>query len=110
MLAPHLAVVEPADPVLHVQPVGMLFVAGAVMDEWNGGFKLQNAPLAGLSSQALEAIGGNIATSYKTSAAKSLTRPWLVVDASMPTYALEDTENAEYAEVAAIESMLANHT
>ena len=88
----------------------MLFVAGAAVDEWNGGCKLQNAPLAGLSTQALESISGNIATSYKTNAAKSLARPWLVADASMPTYGLEATENAEYAEVAAIESMLANHT
>lgn len=109
MLAPHLAVMSPTEPVLHIQPVGMLFVAGAAADEWNG-LTLQNAPLAALGSQALETIGGHISTAYATNAAKSLARPWLVVDASMPTYALEATEDAEYAEVAVIESMLANHT
>ena len=110
MLAPHVAAMSAVEPLLHHQPVGMLFVAGAAADQWNAQARLQNAPLAGLSSEALEKISGHISTSYVTNAAKSLARPWLVVDASMPTYALEATEDAEYGEVAAIESMLAKHT
>jgi hypothetical protein len=77
MLAPHLAAMT-EEPLLKRQPVGMLFVAGATADEWNAGLKLQNAPLAGLSRQALETISGHISTSYTTNAAKSLARPWLV--------------------------------
>lgn len=107
MLAPHLAAMT-EEPLLKRQPVGMLFVAGATADEWNAGLKLQNAPLAGLSRQALETISGHISTSYTTNAAKSLARPWLVVDASLPQHALEAAEDAEYAEASTIESMLAN--
>ena len=95
MLAPHVAAMSAVEPLLHHQPVGMLFVAGAAADQWNAQARLQNAPLAGLSSEALEKISGHISTSYVTNAAKSLARPWLVVDASMPTYALEATEDAE---------------
>ena len=110
LLAPHLAATGSDTPMLKHQPVGMLFVAGEKADEWNAQPKLQNVPLAALSGQALETIGTHIFTSYTTNAGKSMARPWLVVDASMPTYALEATEDAEYAEVAIIESMLSNHT
>lgn len=109
VLAPHLSVMGPADEaLLKHHPVGALFLAGAEADEWNAGQQLLNVPLASLNSSVLAAMGDKISTSFAANSAKAVAPPWLVVDAAMPAHALEAAEDAEYAEVSAIESMLAS--
>lgn len=107
MLAPSLAAIgNPDKTIMQRHPIGTLFVAGAEVDKWNARVQLHNMPLARLNATERDAIGQTILRSYAANSAKHLSKPWVVIGASMPAFALECTENAEYAEVSVIESML----
>ena len=107
VLAPHLnAMGVLDDAVLEKEPVGALFLAGVGVDDWNAKQKLLNVPLASLEPKVRSAFGAQVKRSYAANTAKGKARPWLVVDAALPSHALQVAEDAEYAEVSAITSLL----
>ena len=107
VLAPHLNVMGMLDDaVLETESVGALFLAGAEADEWNANQKLLNVPLASLEPEVRSAFGAQVKRSYAANAANGQARPWLVVDAALPSDSLGSAEDAEFAEVKAITSLL----
>lgn len=106
MLAPHVNVMRgPSNgAVLKTHPVGAMFLASEAADEWNAGAKVLSVPLATLTATERSTMAAQVKRSLAANAAEGLARPWLVVDAALPTSA----EDAEYGEVAVIEAMLAH--